>query len=437
MNRTSACYCFLLLCVTPVLFAADSWPEWRGPDRQGNSSAVNVPSEWSESKNVAWRTPIVGRGWSTPVISNGRIWVTTAIDKPASKEDADRRRKAASNSQPLLISDYVSLRAIELDLETGKQLRDIELIERNLPQTIHIDNSYATPTPIVDGDFLYCHFGPNGCACVDTSTGQIVWRQLDLEVAHENGAGSSPVLWKEFLFIHCDGIDTQYIVALNKSNGEIAWKTPRTGRLHSNVQLQKSYATPLITEVGDQTVLVSPAADWLYGYDPSTGNELWKMKYGELGFSNSARPVYGHGLLYICTGFMKSQLLAVKHNGTEQPSIAWRHTKQVPNVACPLLVGDELYFASDNGVASCLDAKTGKVHWTKRVGKKFWSSPVYCEGRIYYFDRDGTTTVVAASKDYQDIAKNTLDGSLFSSAGIVDGTMILRTDKAVYAIRNL
>ena len=425
-----------MFLVSPVLFASDSWPEWRGPDRQGLSSAVDVPSEWSESLNVAWRTPIVGRGWSTPVIANGRIWVTTAIDVPASKEDADRRRKASTNSQPLLISDSVSLRAIELDLEAGKQLRDIELIARDLPQTIHIDNSYATPTPIIDGNFLYCHFGPNGCACLDTSTGQIVWRQLDLEVAHENGAGSSPVLWNNLLIMHCDGIDTQYIVALNKSNGEIAWKTPRTGKLHSNVQLQKSYATPLVTEVGGQTVLVSPAADWLYGYDPSTGKELWKMKYGELGFSNSARPVFGHGLLYICTGFMKSQLLAVEHNGAEEPSIAWRHTKQVPNVACPLLVGDELYFASDNGVASCLDAKTGEVHWTKRIGKKFWSSPVYADGKIYYFDRTGTTTVIAAAKQFKRVASNTLDGNLFSSAGIVDGTIVLRTDKAVYAIRN-
>ena len=176
MHRISACCFIFMFLVSPVLFASDSWPEWRGPDRQGLSSAVDVPSEWSESKNVAWRTPIVGRGWSTPVIANGRIWVTTAIDVPASKEDADRRRKASTNSQPLLISDSVSLRAIELDLEAGKQLRDIELIARDLPQTIHIDNSYATPTPIIDGNFLYCHFGPNGCACLDTSTGQILRR---------------------------------------------------------------------------------------------------------------------------------------------------------------------------------------------------------------------------------------------------------------------
>ena len=275
-----------------------------------------------------------------------------------------------------------------------------------------------------------------GCACLDISTGEVVWRQLDLEVAHENGAGSSPVLWGDFLFIHCDGIDTQYIVALDKDSGEIAWKTPRTGKLHPNIQLHKSYATPLVTNVGGKAVLVSPAADWLYGYEPSTGKELWKLKYGAIGFSNSARPVFGHGLLYVCTGFMKSQLLAIEYNGAEDPSITWRHSKQVPAVACPVLVGDELYFASDNGVATCLDAKTGEVHWTKRIGKRFWASPVHCEGRIYYFDRGGATTVVAASKDYQHISDNELDGSLFSSAAVVDGNLVLRTDKAVYSIQN-
>lgn len=416
--------------------AADSWPEWRGPNGQGTSTAVDVPTEWSESKNVAWRTELSGRGWSTPVVADGRIWVTTAIDKPNSKEDADRRRETATNSQPMIFSESVSLLVIEFDLVTGKQLRAIEVMNRKLPQPIHVDNSYATPTPIIEDGRLYCHYGPNGCAAVDTRSGKVLWSNRDIEVQHENGAGSSPVLWNDLLFIHCDGIDQQFIVAIDKDTGEIAWKTRRSGELNSNVQLQKSYATPLVIEAGGRAELISPAADWVYGYEPETGRELWRVKYGALGFSNSARPVFGHNMLYLCTGFMKAQLLAIHHDGSDQPSISWKHTKQIPNVACPVLVGDELYFASDNGVATCLDAKSGDVHWTKRIGKRFWASPVYADGHIYFFDRAGTTTVVAASTDFRHIADNELDESIYASAAIVDGRIVLRTDKALYAIVN-
>jgi len=421
----------------PNAFGADRWPEWRGETGQGISQAKDLPVRWSEEKGVAWKTKVPGRGWSTPVIENGQIWLTTARDEPASEEEIERRRKTTTNGQPLIFSRFVSLRAVCVDLDTGTLLRDLEVLSEQNPDYIHRENTYATPTPILANGRLYCHYGPCGIACLDTDSGKVLWTNRSLRVKHENGPGSSPVLWQDKLFIHCDGIDEQYLVALNKNTGEIAWKTKRSGELNDNPQLRKSYATPLVTEVNGETQLVSPAADWVYGYDLDSGKELWRLNYGELGFSNAARPVAGNGLLYIATGYMKASMLAVrvtKSGDEQQAEIAWRCTKQVPNVSSPLVIGDRMYFVSDQGIASCLDAQTGETHWTERIGKHFWASPLYADGRIYFFDRDGTTTVVAAADEYERLAINKLDGEMLATAAAVDHALVLRTDKALYRV---
>ncbi len=423
--------------LTHSVLAADHWPEWRGETGQGISMAKNLPVRWGEEKGVAWKTNVPGRGWSTPVIENGQIWLTSAHDEAASKEEVERRRKTTTNSQPLIFSKFVSLRAVCVDLDSGDIVRDLEVLSEQDPDFIHRENTYATPTPILEDGRLYCHYGPSGIACLDTRSGKVLWTNRQLRVKHENGPGSSPVLWEDKLFIHCDGIDEQYVVALDKNTGMIAWKTKRSGKLNDNPQLKKSYATPLVTEVNGEMQLVSPAADWVYGYDLESGKELWRLNYGELGFSNAARPVAGNGLLYIATGYMKARMLAVrvaKHGNEQQAEIAWRYTKQVPNVSSPLVIGDEMYFVSDQGIASCLDAKTGEAHWTERIGKHFWASPLYADGRIYFFDRDGTTTVVAAASKYQRLAINKLDGEMLATAAAVDNALVLRTDKALYRL---
>ena len=327
-TRTALFICLSLLIPT-VVEGADRWTQWRGPTGQGISEAADVPVKWSESDNVAWKTELPGRGWSSPLIADGQVWVTTATDKLASPEDQERRRKASTNPMPLRISESVSLRAICLDLESGEVLQNIEVLKQKEPQEIFHENSYASPTPIIEHGRLYCYYGPYGIGCVDVATGEVLWRNRALVVKYENGAGSSPILWKNLLIIHCDGTDQQYIVALDKLTGEEVWRTTRSGELNPNVQLQKSYATPLVVDVGGQPQVISPAADWLYGYEPATGRELWKMKYGALGFSNSARPVAAGGMLYICTGFMKAELLAVEV-GDSSASVTWRHAKQVP-----------------------------------------------------------------------------------------------------------
>lgn len=440
MGLARSCQLALLLLTfgTAYTHAAEAWPEWRGPLGQGHADATNLPVTWNESEHVAWRTEIPGRGWSTPVVAAGRVWVTTGVDKLASAEDADRRRKTSTNSQPLRISESVSLRAVELDLATGQLLRDIEVLEQHEPQMIHIDNSYATPTPILDGQQLYCHFGPSGMACLDTKSGEVLWTNRSLYVEHENGAGSSAVLWNNLLIVHCDGIDQQYITAIDAKTGKELWKTARTGKLNDNPQLRKAYATPLVATFNGRTQLVSPAADWIFGYDPATGQELWKLAYGFTGFSNSARPIVQDDMIFTTTGFMKAELLALKastESATQPPELVWRFGKQVPNVSSLLLVDNLLYMASDNGIATCLDASTGEVQWTERIGKRFWASPLYADGRLYFFDRDGLATVIAPGKEFKMLAQNQLDGEIMAGAAAVDGALLVRTDKALYCLK--
>ena len=435
--RLLAAWIVLLLTTNDAL-SADSWPEWRGPQGSGVSQAVNLPTSWSETSHIAWRVIVPGHGWSVPVIGNQQVWVTTGIDQPASEKDATRRRKASTNSQPLTVSDSVSLRAVGLDLATGKLLHNKEVLSQSTPQMIHRENSYATPTPILDNNRLYCHYGPYGIACLDLNTQKVIWENRSLQVKHENGPGSSPILWKNLLIIHCDGIDQQYIVALNTADGKPVWKTARSGKPHEDVQMRKAYSTSLIVDIDGTQQVVSPAADWVYGYDPRSGKELWKLSYGKLGFSNAPRPIAGHGLVYVCTGYMKSELMALRLSGrseTSAPEVAWRFKRGVPNVSSPLLVGDAIYFASDNGIATCIDAKSGKLHWSQRIGKRFWASPLYADGRIYFFDYDGVTTVIQPGISFHKLAVNRLDGTLLTSAAVVDGSLLLRTSQALYCIR--
>ena len=432
----------VVLAAAPTLAAeATGWPQWRGPGGQGHApDAHDLPVEWSETKNVAWKTPLPGRGWSSPVIDGGVIWMTTAVTTPLDEAEKERRvaaAKAAGNSSPLEVSGPVSFRALAVDRGTGALLRDVELFVVADPQPIHTLNSFASPSPVIADGRLYCHFGDYGTACVDTATGGVVWTTRDLRLAHENGPGSTPVLWKDRLIVHCDGSDSQAIVALDTKTGEVAWRTARSGQMHDNVQFKKAYGTPLVVEQGGREVLVSPGADWLYGYDPRTGEELWKASYGVLGFSIVPRPVLAHGLVFVSTSFMQPELLAFRlGDGAATPEIVWREKKGAPTMSSPLVVGDELYMVTDKGVGTCLDARTGRVNWTERLGGNFSSSPLLADGHIYIGNRDGRTFVLRPGRDYQVEAINQLDGQIFATPAALGTALYVRTDTAMYRIED-
>ncbi len=421
--------------VWPSRVAGAEWPQWRGPDGQGHAAAAHdLPVVWSEQEQVRWRTDIPGRAWSSPVVEGSLIWLTTATDVPTAEAERDKRLVGNTNSQPLHVADRVSLRAIGIERQSGKRVHDIELLVVEQPQPIHTLNSYASPTPVIEEGQLYCHFGTYGTVRLDTHTGRVVWTNRDLQLQHENGPGSSPVLWGDFLIMHCDGSDQQYIAALHKHSGELAWKTPRSGAMDPNPQYKKAYGTPLIVNVDGRDLVCSTASNWLYAYDPANGQELWKLPYGALGFSIVSRPVAQDGMLYFSTCFVRAEFLAVRLQGPRGPEIVWRSQRQIPQMPSPLLVDGLLYLFNDKGIATCLDAKTGDVVWTERLGGNFSSSPLYADGRIYVGNREGVTFVLAPGREFQVLAKNTLDGEIFASPAALDDALYLRTDKALYCI---
>ncbi len=429
----------ILLATGMHLPAAVDWPEWRGPGGQGHAVGSGLPTHWSEIQNVAWKTFIPGRGWSSPVIDADHVWLTTAIETPASPEDAKRRLKANTGDQPLTLLDKVEYRAVCVERSTGRIVRDILLFHEREPQWVHHLNSYASPTPFLEPGRLYAHFGASGTVCVDTGNGRVLWTNFTLRILHENGPGSSPILWRDLLIFHMDGSDTQYVAALNKHTGRLAWKTDRTGSMHANPQLKKSYATPLVLPVDGADQLISPGANWLYAYSPANGRELWKLKYGILGFSLSARMVAGNGLLFFSTGFMRPELLAVRGGGANgmTPSIVWRYTKGVPTMSSPVLVGDELYFISDSGgMLTCLDSITGNEHYRERLGGEHNASLLAADGHLYICNRAGGTDVIAPGREFKRIAKNELAGRLMASPAVADRALFLRTDSALYRIED-
>jgi len=423
----------LLLFLTSTV-RAGHWPEWRGPSAQGHANASGLPDTWSETSNVAWKTPLPGRGHSTPVMWDDQMWIMTAFEKAATPDEVKRRLSSNTGDQPLVVLASVSLHALCVDRNSGKVLHDIELLNVKDPQWAHQLNSYASPTPVLEEGRLYAHFGAFGTVALDTKTLKVLWKNEELHVMHENGPGSTAVLHGDKLIAHFDGSDTQFIAAFDKNTGKLAWKTPRSGEMDPRPQQRKAYGTPLVVTMNGKPVVVSSAANNIYGYDPQTGKELWKIHYGELGFSMSTVPVADEQQIYFSTSFGKSQVIALKYPGLQTPEIAWRNNKNAPKMCSPVLHDGLLFYVDDGGIVSCVDVKTGEALYRERLGGKFSASPILADGKLYFCSREGVVTIVPAAKEFKILAQNTLDGPIMASP-IADGSaLFIRSDKALYKI---
>jgi len=428
----------LFLLLPALLSGAESWPQWRGPAANGHAGKAGYPSEWSAKKNIAWKSVLPGRGHSSPVHDGDTIWVTTAIETAASEAEKKERLKANKGLPTVTVLSEVSLRALRIDPKSGKVLKNVEVLSKKQPQWVHKLNSYASPTPVIEDGKVYFHFGAYGNACIDAKTGKILWKNEDkaLWVMHENGPGSSPLIWDNLMIFHLDGSDKQNIVALYKDSGKIAWITKRSGELRENPQLQKSYSTPIVETFNGKPILISCSADWVYGYEPRTGDELWKIKYGHLGFSNVARPVTGHGMIYLSTCFMKAEILAFRYEGLKTPKLAWKLDRG-PKMPSPILVGKELYVINDGGILTCVDALTGDLHWRERLDGEFSSSPTYAGGLLYFSDQAGVTTVIKPAKTIKVVSKNELDGTAHMASFAPYGkAFLIRTNEALYRVES-
>ena len=423
--------------LTPVCIWGVNWPQWRGPVASGHAPTGNYPKTWSSKEKVLWKTDLTGRGHSSPVHDGKYIWVTTAIETPASLEEKEERLKENNGLLTVTVLSKVSLRALKIEPVSGKIIKDIEVFEKKQPQWVHKLNSYASPSPFLENGKLYIHFGAYGNVCIDSMSEKIIWKndEKDLWVMHENGPGSSPVIWGNYMIFHLDGSDRQSIVALDKNNGKIAWQTKRSGEMRENPQFQKSYSTPIIGEFNGKFVLISCAADWLYGYDPQNGKELWKTKYGILGFSNVSRPVIGNGMIYLSTCFMKAEIHAYQLEGLAKPELAWKITKGAPKIPSPILIGEQLYVINDGGILSAVNAKTGELNWRERLDGEFSASPTYANGLLYLADRAGKTLVIRPGKALDIISENELDGEPhMASFAPFGNSFLIRTDSTLYRV---
>lgn len=433
MLRPLLCVAIISNCLTCL--GESNWPQFRGPTGQGITTEKNLPLTWSESENIRWKTPIPGSGWSSPVVNDGKVWLTTATVVKASPEEQAAKTEGVPMADQMLAAKSITLWAVELDLESGSVLREIKLLEVNDPPIIHSLNSHASPTPILADGRLYCHFGDYGTVCLDTITEKILW-QKRFPLDHRVGPGSSPLLWNDLLIVPCDGADVQYVIALNKDTGDTVWKTDRPPIRQTDGDFRKSYCTPLVITVDGKEQVVIPGSEWCVAYEPATGKEIWRTNHDH-GFSVVPRPVFDGKLLFYCTGFMNDRLVAVKPDGkgdVTDTHIAWEKSKQVPMMPSLLVVNNRVYMVSDEGIASCFDAETGDQIWRERISGRFCASPLYAEGRIYIPSSDGLTTLYAASDEFEKLAENQLDGQLMASPVPIDGTLLLRSDTHLYRV---
>lgn len=425
----SRCALFLATLLGGVASgSALDWPQFRGPRGDGLAAEAKPPLTWAEGDHVAWKTPVTGRGRSSPVVLGDRIWLTTAVE-----QGIVRKRIGSDDMQT---ADHVSLRAVCLDRATGTRVWETTLFEVANPDPVHWLNSWATPTPAVEPGRVYCDFGTHGTVCLDATNGRVLW-QRQLKLDHQVGPGSSLVLWNDRLVLVRDGRDTQYVAALDKQSGQTVWKTERPPVQTSSPNLKKSFSTPLVIDHGGRAQLVAPGPHWTVAYDPGTGTELWRVRHGE-GFSIGTAPSFGHGLVFFGTGCFKAQLWAVRADGQGDVTAthtAWKTLRQVPVMSSPVLVGEDLYWISDDGMVSCAEARTGQVHWQERLGGSFLASPLSADGRIYFFRQDGRTTVVRAGRTFQRLAENTLDGTVVATPALGTRSLYLRTDTHLYCIR--
>lgn len=391
---------------------AAHWNQFRGGLTNGRTSAEGLPWTWSETENVVWKTKIHGKGWSSPVVWGDRIWLTTATE------------------------DGKQLSVLAVDAESGKVLLDRVVFEVEAPRFCHPTNSYASPTPYVEQGRLYVHFGAYGTACLDTETGKTLWQRRDFVCDDFRGPASSPIVDDERLYVLFDGVDVQYVVALDKRTGETVWKTDRNIDYGTdNPDRKKAYSTPQLIEHQGRRQLVCPSAAATIAYDPATGAELWRVQHG--GMNAAARPLFADGLLYVAAGDGDRALIAIRPDGDGMLSddkIVWSVGKSVPKRSSQVLANGLLFMVDDKGIASCLEAKTGALLWRERIGGDYWASPILGGGKVYFFSKQGKCVVVAAEREFRLLSENQLGDGFVASPAVWGRSLLLRSTTHLYRV---
>ena len=409
MTVRSLCFAAMLSVASSLSAKTNEWPEYRGPLGNGHADADSLPTSIDESV-VKWKTPIPGKGWSSPVVSGDKIWMTTA------NEEGTR------------------LSVVCVDRTTGKMILNKPVFRNNKPEYCHPMNSYATPTPVVDGGRVYVHFGTYITACLDAKNAKPIWTREDLKCDHHRGPASSPILDDGKLFVAYDGYDVQFVVALDAETGETVWRRDRNIDYGTDDgDRMKAYCTGHVIEVDGQKQLVYPSAVATIAYNPATGEPLWTVYHD--GMNASARPLFHDGLLFITNGM--GSMVAVRPDGKGDVTgthIEWSSNKSVAKKSSQVIVDDLLYMLSDDGIVSCRDPKSGEIHWQKRELGESAASPIYAAGHIYFFSIDGEILTIKPGAEYVEVAKTILGDGFMASPAVVDNTLILRSKSELMCI---
>ena len=425
-----ACLTLLLalaLCLPFGTTARADWPQFRGPWGNGYAAApgdthpAGLPLTWSETENVKWKTEIPYRGWSTPVVLGGQVWLTTATE------------------------DGHDFFAICVDAKTGKILFNENVFHCDHPEPLGNQvNCYATPSPVIEPGRVYVHFGSYGTACLDTGTGKVIWKRDDLPCRHFRGPSSSPIPFENLLILTLDGIDLEYTVALDKKTGATVWKTDRSAvwndeGAHAAApgDLRKAHSTPLVVTAAGKLQLFSAGAKAAYAYDPRTGKELWKIHHTD--YSVAPVPLFFNDTVFFVTGRNKTELVAVKPDGegdVTETKVLWKLGAHIGKSASPIMVDGLIYTVSDESFLSCVDSANGQIVWTERIGGGYQASPVYADGRLYFCSQEGKTTVVKPGRTYEALATNSLADGFMASPAVSGKALFLRTKTSLYRIED-
>jgi len=413
---------FLLTGLQSIRAQEDNWTHFRGSNLNAIATETSVPMVWNDSTNILWKTPIEGKGWSSPVVYGNQVWVTTAID----------------NGKKMY--------AVCVNINTGKKIYDLLLFQPDTIQSKHAINTYATPTCCIEEGFVYAHFGTYGTACIFTATGEVVWKRTDLKCKHAQGPGSSPILYKNLLILHYDGTDVRYVVALDKKTGKTVWKTDRPQELYKGMApiASKAYITPIIINVKGEDLLISSASPALIAYNPMNGKEVWRFVKGHE--TTIAAPFTENGVLYYYSSWTTPpetvetmvELVAVNPVGKgdiTQSNILWKMESPKDQLSTPVIKDGKIYTVDNKNLLMCIDAKTGKLIYSSKLKQKYNSSPIYAGGNVYFTSVKGETMVIKPGNTLQVVSENKLSGGeVYATPAFVRNSILLRTDKYLYRI---
>ena len=412
-------YNSFVLAFLSVLTSAQDWTKFRGPTGDGHVTVKSIPLKWSDTENVKWKVSVPGKGWSSPVISKGKIYLTSAVAEGDNQDAADVSRE---------------LRVICYDSSNGKEIWDAKVFEQKpLKRPIHHKNSHASPTPIIEGGKVYVHFGHMGSACLDLK-GKILWKNNELKYDPIHGNGGTPIIVDNLFFYSADASTNPFVVALDKNTGKVLWKKLRSETAQSR---KFSFSTPTLISMGGSSQIISPASGAVFSYDSKTGEELWSVDYG--GWSVIPKPGVYKNMIYVGTGYERAHILGIrvdeksKGNVTES-HVEWEITKRAPNTPSFMVVDDLLYFISDGGIATCVEPLTGEIIWQERTAGPISASPVHFNGMIYFLDEQGKTTVIKAGRKFEIIAENKIKERTLASFGVSEGAIYIRSEKSLFRI---